>query len=66
MLSPTAHNLSNPYVPRPNTIPLLPFFDFNIHIFTVSVEKFHFEILKNHFGVKILSLKLSNLYAKKI
>lgn len=54
------------YIPRPNNIPLDPFFDYNMHIVTLTVDKFHFEVLKNNFGVKILSLKLENVFAKRI
>lgn len=66
MKSPTVIAPAIPYIPRPNIVPPDPFFDFNIHIVTISVNKFHFEVLKNNFGVKILSFKLNNLYAKKI
>ncbi|KAL4465070.1 hypothetical protein ABPG72_009448 [Tetrahymena utriculariae] len=66
MTLPTSTPLSIPYIPVQSTVPMSPFFDYNIQILTLKVEKFHFEILKNNFGVKILALKFDNLYAKKI
>ncbi|EAR98069.2 PH domain protein, putative (macronuclear) [Tetrahymena thermophila SB210] len=66
MMQPTSTPLSIPYIPVQSTVPMSPFFDYNVQILTLKVEKFHFEILKNNFGVKILALKFDNLYAKKI
>lgn len=54
------------YMARENSKPSDLFFDFNVHTVEISINKFHFEVLKNNFGIKILHLKIDNLIAKKL